>query len=72
MVKNEEATYDFSNDLRKFQWGVDAGAEWKAYKHLTVYSDLTWGLNSIFRKGFESVSFDMYCIYLNFGFGYIF
>lgn len=67
-----EATYDFSNDLRRFQWGLDVGAEWQAYKHLNVYADLNWGLNSIFKKGFESVSFDMYCIYLNFGFGYVF
>lgn len=67
-----EATYDFSKDLRRFQWGVDVGAEWQAYKHLNVYADLTWGLNSIFKKGFESVSFDMYCIFLNFGFGYVF
>lgn len=72
VIENEEATYDFSNDLRKFQWGLDAGAEWKAYRHLSVYADLTWGLNSIFKKGFESISFDMYCIYLNFGFGYVF
>lgn len=67
-----EASYDFSDDLRKTSWGLDAGAEWKAYKHLVVYSDLTWGLNSIFKKDFRSVSFKMYNIYLNFGFGYIF
>lgn len=67
-----EASYDFSRDLRTFSWGIDAGAEWKAYKHLLVYSDLTWGLNSIFKKDFKSVSFKMYNIYLNFGFGYLF
>ena len=72
VVKNEEATYDFSNDLRKFQWGLDAGAEWRAYKHLSVYADLTWGLNSIFPDDFKSISFKMYNVYLNFGFGYIF
>lgn len=72
IIENEEATYDFSADLRKVQWGVDIGAEWRAFKHLSVYSDLTWGLNSIFEKDFESVSFEMYCIYLNFGFGYVF
>lgn len=67
-----EATYDFSDDLRTFQWGLDAGGEWRAYKHLSVYADLTWGLNSIFKKDFESVSFNMYNVYLNFGFGYVF
>ena len=67
-----EATYDFSGDLRKFQWGADFGGEWRAYKHLSVYADLTWGLNSIFPDDFKSVSFKMYNIYLNFGFGYVF
>lgn len=67
-----EATYNFSNDLRKFQWGLDLGGEWRAYRHLTVYSDLTWGISPIFEKDFKSVGFEMYNIYLNFGFGYIF
>lgn len=66
------ATYDFSDDLRRFQWGVQAGAEWRAYKHLSLYADLEWGLNSIFPKDFESVTFDMYPIYANVGFAYVF
>lgn len=28
------------------------GAEWRAFKHLNVYADLTWGLNDIFQKDF--------------------
>ena len=66
------AIYDFSNELRKFQWGLQVGGEWKAYKHLTVHADLTWGLNDIFNKNFETITFSMYPIYLNFGFGYQF
>lgn len=66
------APYDFSKDLRKFQWGVQLGGEWKAFKHLNVYADLTWGLNDIFKKDFDTVSFAMYPIYLNLGFGYAF
>lgn len=71
-VNVTEATYDFSSDLRTFQWGVDVGGEWRAYKHLSVYADLTWGLNSIFPDDFKSISFKMYNVYLNFGFGYVF
>lgn len=66
------ATYDFSNELRKFQWGAQIGGEWKAYKHLTVHADLTWGLNDIFNNNFKTITFSMYPIYLNFGFGYQF
>lgn len=66
------ATYDFSSDLRRFQWGAQLGAEWQAYKHLGVYADLTWGINSIFPKNFESITFALYPIYLNVGFSYLF
>lgn len=66
------ATYDFHHDLNRFQWGVQAGADWKAFKHLKVFADLTWGLNDIFKKDFHTISFAMYPIYLNFGFGYAF
>ena len=66
------ATYDFSENLRKCQWGLQLGGEWRAFKHLNVYADLTWGLNDIFKKDFNTISFAMYPIYLNVGFGYAF
>jgi hypothetical protein len=66
------ATYDFSNELRKFQWGLQVGGSWNAYRHLTVHADLTWGLNDMFKKDFNTISFAMYPIYLNLGFGYEF
>lgn len=64
--------YDFSNDLRNFQWGLQAGVDWRAFKHLNVFGDLTWGLNDIFKKDFQTITFAMYPIYLNVGFGYAF
>lgn len=66
------ATYDFSSDLRKFQWGIQLGADWKAFKHLKVYADLNWGMDDIFKKDFKTITFDMYAVYLNIGFGYAF
>lgn len=66
------APYDFSDDLRKIQWGVQAGVDWRAFKHLNVFADLTWGLNDIFKKDFNTITFAMYPIYLNVGFGYAF
>ena len=59
-------------ELRHFQSGVQAGADWLAFKHLKVYADLTWGLNDIFKKDFTTISFAMYPIYLNIGFAYAF
>ena len=68
----KNAPYDFSKNLRRFQWGAQLGAEWRAFKHLNVYADLTWGLNDIFQKDFDTITFAMYPIYLNVGFGYAF
>lgn len=66
------ATYDFSGDLRRFNWGVQAGGMFKAYKHLAVRADLQWGLNGIFPSDFSSVTFDLYPIYATVGFAYLF
>lgn len=66
------APYDFSKDLRRFQWGMRVGTEWRAFKHLNVFADLNWGLNDIFKKDFDTVTFNMYPIYANVGFGYAF
>ncbi len=68
----KRANYDFSDDLRSVQWGVQAGVNWKAFKHLTVSGDLTWGVSNLFKKEFKTISFNMYPIYLNIGFGYAF
>jgi hypothetical protein len=66
------ADYDFSNDLRKWNIGVQFGADWKVLKHLAVALDLQWGLNDIFKKDFEVIKFDMYPIYGTIGIAYLF
>lgn len=66
------ASYDFGEDLRHFQWGLQGGVSWLAYKHLHVNANLTWGCNSVFNSSFKTVSFNLYPIYLNVGFGYLF
>ncbi len=66
------ATYDFDDDLRDWAFGVQIGADWRAFKHLNIFADLTWGLNDIFKSDFKTITFAMYPIYLNIGFGYAF
>ena len=66
------ANYDFSTDLRKFNWGIQAGGEFKAYKHLSVFANLQWGLNGIFPSDYGSVTFPLYPIYATLGFSYLF
>jgi hypothetical protein len=66
------ATYDFSGELRRFACGIQAGASWRAFRHLNVYADVSWGLNDLFKSGFNTVTFAMYPIYADFGIGYVF
>lgn len=66
------ASYDFSSDLRRFAWGLQVGGEFKAYKHLSVSANLSWGFNSIFPSDFESVTFKLFPIYGTLGFNYLF
>ena len=68
----ENAGYEFSNDLQKFHWGIQAGGEYKIYTHLAVFANLQWGLNSIFPKGYSCVPFALTPIYGTLGFNYIF
>lgn len=71
-IEIENAIYDFSEDIRRWNWGLQLGADWRAFPHLLVGLDLTWGLNSILKKSFDTITFDMYPIYLDLNFGYAF
>jgi hypothetical protein len=67
-----EASYDFSDEIRRINWGGQCGARWQAYRHFSVYGDLTIAANSIFKRDFDAITFDMYNVYLNMGFAYTF
>ena len=64
--------YDFSDNMRSWFWGLQAGVEWRAFTHLIVGVDVTWGMNSIFDKGFEAITFKMFPIYGTLSFAYAF
>ena len=43
------------------------------YRKVLEFGDnLTWGCNGIFKSSFKTITFTMYPIYLNLGFGYAF
>ena len=64
--------YDFSSDMRKWYWGLQAGGEWRVFQHLLAGVEVSWGMNSIFPKEFEAVSFTMFPIYGMLSFSYAF
>ncbi|MDE6836284.1 MAG: PorT family protein [Muribaculaceae bacterium] len=69
---DSKASYDFGDELRSFQWGIQAGVGVNVLKHFVINANLQWGLNDIFKSSFKTVNFSLYPIYLNLGFGYIF
>lgn len=68
--RENPATYDFSGDLRRLQWGVEAGFEWRATRSIGVLGSIDWGLSDVFRDGFKTVEFPMYPIYATLGVTY--
>ncbi len=66
----DEATFDFSEEERKFDWGLQAAAEWKFSGSFALRGQLAWGLTSIFPSDFTGVSFKMYNIYGTIGVSY--
>ncbi len=67
------ATYDFSSDMRRLQWGIEAGIDWQCFKHFMIFAHLDWGMNDTFKSSFkETITFTMYPIYGALGFGYTF
>lgn len=64
--------YDFSDDLNRFQYGLQLGGEYKMNSNFRLFVDLNWGLSGLFKSDFQAISFSMYSIYANLGFGYNF
>ncbi len=66
------AYYEFSEDLWQWNWGLLLGAEWRPFPHLSTAIDLSWAINSIFKKNFDVIAYKMYPVYATLSFGYIF
>lgn len=66
------ADYDFSDDLRKCNWGLIVGASWSAYRHFFLAGDISYSFGNIFKPSFHTVTFTMHPIYFNLAFGYHF
>lgn len=61
--EGERGDYDFTENLRHWQFGVDVGADWYFSRRIGVYADITWGLSAIFQKDFKTISQKLYPIY---------
>ena len=61
--EGERGDYDFSDDMRTWQFGIDFGADWYITKRWGLKADLSWGLTGIFQKDFDTIEQSMYPIY---------
>ena len=66
----DNATFDFSDDLKKFDFGLQMAGEWKFYQNFALRGQITWGTTPILPADFTAVSFDMYNIYGMLGISY--
>ena len=62
--------YDFSDDMRHLQWGVDVGGEYRIWQRTAVFANLSWGLSGIHHSGFTAVEQTLYPIYASVGVSY--
>ena len=60
---DERATYDFSTEMRRFQAGLDVGADWRLAQRVGLSADLAWGLTGLMRSSFKTVEQTLYPIY---------
>ncbi len=61
--ENEWATYDFSEDMRKWQMGLAVGIDWAFHRNIGLSADLSWGLTGIHHSSFKTVEQTLYPIY---------
>ncbi len=55
--------YDFNDDLRPLQFGLDLGIDWHTSPGFGFYADLQWGLSGAFNSSFKTIEQTMYPIY---------
>ncbi len=60
---NSRGDFDFSGDMRNWQFGIDAGVDWYFSKRWGGFAGLTWGLSEVFKKNFSVIEQPMYPIY---------
>lgn len=64
------ASYDFSDEIKGFDAGIMASADWFFKPQLGLTTQLSWGLVPVFPGSFEGISYKMYNIYGMIGIAY--
>lgn len=65
--EGEWATYEFTDKMRRMQFGVDLGADFKIGCRWGLSADIKWGLTGIFKSDFKTVEQTLYPVYGSIG-----
>lgn len=66
----QRGDYDFSNEMRRLQWGLSLGADWKFCNRLGAFVELNWGVSGIHRTRFKTIEQTLYPLYGTLGLNY--
>lgn len=66
----ERGEYDFSEHMRRWQYGFLLGADWNIGRRFGAYADLNWGVSRTFHKNFNTIEQDLYPVYATVGMTY--
>ena len=65
--EGQRGDYDFSENMRPLQGGIDLGAQWYFIPAMGLYANLAWGFTGIFESGFKTVEQTLFPIYFTLG-----
>lgn len=68
----DHASYDFSDNVRKINAGVEIGADYRLSAALFASANLNYAITPLMDRNFKSIDFGLHNIYLNLGIGYRF
>lgn len=69
---DQQASYDFKDQISPIEAGAQIGGSWRAYKHFLVFADLKYSFSNIFKSGGYMEYINMHPLYFSLGFGYLF
>ena len=51
----DRGDFDFDQNMRHMQWGLDVGADWNFHQRWGLFAELTYGFGGLFKSDFHSV-----------------
>lgn len=69
--EKDVATFNFGNELRNFDFGLCLGYEYQLNTKFGLYTNLTYGLTTLFPSSFTGIDLRMHNLYLAVGISYL-